>query len=498
LIFGEGSIAMQFLRVQRGSIVDEAGNPVRLRGTCLGGWMNMEDFISGHPGVEHTLRDTFREVLGDSRATFFFERFLDHFFGEDDVRYLRSLGFTVLRIPLNYRHFERDDDPFHYREDGFRRLDRVLDWCRAAGLYVILDLHAAPGWQNVHWHSDNDTRHSLLWTHAHFQDRVVRLWEALAERYATRPEVAGYDLLNEPCVNTPHGDDPWNVQAAYRPLWEPLNRLYARTVAAIRRQDAKHIVFLEGDHYAQLFSGLAAPFDANLAYSSHHYTAAGFGPGPYPGVIQPRRAAAGTWWDTARLEQDFLESEGARFTQQHDVPLWVGEFGAVYNGPPEERPDRLRALKDQIAVFERHGIHWTTWTYKDIGVMGLVTVRPESPYLTHIAEVLRAKHAVGTDDWMSWLPETPVQRAVYAVADQLWEAFYGDRDPERARQNRWTLRQATVAVYASRLAERRFAELFRDLSEAELDRLLASFAFSQCTVRDELADVLRTFAAGPA
>ena len=73
---------MEFLRVSGRQIVDAKGKKVRLRGTCPGGWMNMEDFINGHPGAEHTLRAQMAEVLGPARAQFFFERLLDHFFNE--------------------------------------------------------------------------------------------------------------------------------------------------------------------------------------------------------------------------------------------------------------------------------------------------------------------------------------------------------------------------------------------------------------------------------
>jgi len=33
---------MDMLQVRDGKIVDAQGNPVRLRGVCVGGWMNME------------------------------------------------------------------------------------------------------------------------------------------------------------------------------------------------------------------------------------------------------------------------------------------------------------------------------------------------------------------------------------------------------------------------------------------------------------------------
>ena len=113
---------MEFLSVKANQIVDARGKSMRLRGTCVGGWMNMEDFINGFSGAEHTLRFEMAEVLGKSKAEFFFERFHDHFFNEADIAYLKSLGTTVVRLPLNYRHFEDDNNPFVYKEAGFQRL----------------------------------------------------------------------------------------------------------------------------------------------------------------------------------------------------------------------------------------------------------------------------------------------------------------------------------------------------------------------------------------
>ena len=181
---------MSFLRVKGRDIVDAEGKKIRLRGTCPGGWMNMEDFINGHPGAEHTLRAKMAEMLGASKAQFFFDRMLDHFFNEDDVIFLRKTGMNVVRIPLNYRHFEDDMSPFQYKESGFARLDKILGLCEKHNLYVILDLHSAQGWQNVHWHSDNASRISLLWRDASYRNRFVALWQEFARRYANRSVIA--------------------------------------------------------------------------------------------------------------------------------------------------------------------------------------------------------------------------------------------------------------------------------------------------------------------
>src|SRR5205823_8246835 len=106
------------LSVRRDQIVDARGHTVRLRGPCLGGWLNLEDFITGHPGAEHALRATLTDVLGPGRASFVFDRLLEYFFAEDDVAFLKSVGASVVRIALNYRHFESDAAPFEYNEAG--------------------------------------------------------------------------------------------------------------------------------------------------------------------------------------------------------------------------------------------------------------------------------------------------------------------------------------------------------------------------------------------
>src|SRR5512137_564918 len=181
---------MNLLQVHGNRIVTAKGQPIRLRGVCVGGWMNMEEFINGYPGSEHGLRAVMARLLGTGTAQFFFDRMLDYFFSEDDVIYLKSLGTTAVRLPLNYRHFESDKQPFEYLATGFARLDQALDWCEKHGLYVVLDMHAVPGWQNPDWHCDNSTRHTLLWQYVHFQDRFIALWEELARRYKGRAVIA--------------------------------------------------------------------------------------------------------------------------------------------------------------------------------------------------------------------------------------------------------------------------------------------------------------------
>ena len=472
---------MELLQVNNGQIVNSRNQPIRLRGVCIGGWMNMESFINGFPGVESGLRSAMAEVLGVAKANFFFERWLDYFLAEDDIAFIRECGASVVRIPLNYRHFEQDNEPFRYLEAGFERLNRAVDWCRTYGLYVILDLHAVPGWQNPDWHSDNPTQTALFWSQPHFQDRFVNLWQEIARRYKNDPVIAGYNLMNEPLTNAASEQ----LYGCYQPDWECMNRIYRRAVSAIRAVDTAHIIFLEGDGFSTRFLGMDEPFAANLAYSSHNYNRAGWGPGPYPGLHREG------FWNREFLEENFMSHEGTRYTRAHNVPLWAGEFGSVFNGSPEDRPSRLRGMDDQISVFEQYGVHWTAWTFKDVGVMGWVCLDPASEYMQRIAPILHARLELHSDSWMYWLPSTPPKELLGELACQIQQSLNApELDVKRVQGQ---LVKTALGGYASSLMQPLYARLFKGLSEVEIDRVLSSFSLENCRPNQELIDIVRKY-----
>ena len=345
-------VGQEILRVEGARIVGSDG-PVLLRGFGLGGWMNMENFITGFAGTESQQRRALRRTLGDEGYERYFERFLDVFFTDEDAEFLAGLGLNSLRIPFNYRHFEDDDSPLVIKEEGFRLLDRVIDVCSHHGIYTILDLHALPGAQNQHWHSDNPTQWASFWTHRHFQDRVVNLWEAIADRYRRNPWVAGYNPVNEPA------DAEGTTIAPF----------YRRLETAIRAVDPDHILFLDGNRYSTQFDQLGEPLP-NSVYTAHDYALPGFvDGGPYPGVSR------GEFVDRDRVEETFLARTA--FMRDTGTPIWVGEFGPVYTGDPARDEQRSRLLEDQLEIYARHDASWALWTYKDIGLQGVVTTDPE-------------------------------------------------------------------------------------------------------------------------
>jgi len=476
---------MDMLQVRGTQIVDGQGRSVRWRGTSLGGWMNMENFINGYPGAEHALRTTFGQMLGPAKSEFFFDRLLDHFVTEADIAFMRACGATAVRVPLNYRHFEADDRPYQYLEKGFQRLDRVLDWCGRHGLYAILDLHALQGWQGPDWHCDNASRHSLFWQHRDFQDRVVELWEEIARRYRGNATVAAYDLMNEPVSGQGN-----NYTSGLAPSdWERMNAVYRRLVKAIRAIDPEHIIVIEGDYFALRFTGLEAPFAENLVYSSHNYIAPCLSADPYPGTF------GGKVWDRGAIREYVDRHEGVVFARRHQVPLWVGEFGYVYNLPEAALPARLQAFRDEIDAFEEAGLHWATWTYKDVGVMSWVTPPPESAYRRTIAPSVEAKLSLESDFWMEWLPESPARRAVHGLLEVI-RGRVDARDFEPAMSAKY-LRQVCLDVYAGAMLQPQFVRLFADMSEEQLDAVLQSWRFENCVPNAALMGLLKGYFARP-
>jgi aryl-phospho-beta-D-glucosidase BglC (GH1 family) len=450
------------LRTHGDAIVDGDGTRVVLRGVGLGGWMNMENFITGYPATESLMREAVARVLGADRAQRFFDRLLTAFFGDADAAFLAELGFNCVRLPVNYRHFERDERPFELREEGFARLDGAVRACADHGIYTVLDLHAVPGSQNQHWHSDNPTTVAVFWRHPHFQDRVVHLWQALAERYRDEPWVAGYNLLNEPAD----------------PTGEVVGPFHDRLVAAVREVDPGHIVFVDGNTYSTDFSMFDEPYE-NAVYACHDYARAGmsFG-GPYPGETQ------GQWIDRWFLEEKFLER--SRYQRETGTPIWVGEFGPVYTGDPERDEQRYQVLSDQLDIYDRHGAGWSIWTYKDVGLQGLVHAAPDSAYLRRFGAFIEKKARLGVDSWGSNDDELPeIVEPIHAlVAREFpgWSPY-----PWNARATTDDLVRHVLFAQAM-LAE--YAEGFRDLTDGGLDELADSFDLSRCLTRTRLCELL--------
>jgi aryl-phospho-beta-D-glucosidase BglC (GH1 family) len=336
---------LKFLQVSGKDIVDENGKKVRLHGVNLGGWLMMEGYILGGRNIPETeFKRNLTRRLGKEKSNEFFKGYRNCFINEEDIKNIKNMGFNCVRVPFNYKLIEEDSKPYVYSKRGLGYLDRVVDWCDKYMIYCILDLHSAQGSQNRDWHSDSSGK-ALLWEKKSFQERCSCLWRELAWRYRLRSCIAGYDVLNEPVVTDTR----------------KLNRVYTKIVKHIRKVDKKHIIFLEGNYWAQKLDVLETTYDDNIAYSIHFYHPIDFTFNFRPGLTYPGRIDGESWNKTKlmRLLQSYV-----KFREKHNVPIFVGEFGMNSRCP--ECSSELRWVRDVLEIFALFHFHWAYWTYKAV------------------------------------------------------------------------------------------------------------------------------------
>lgn len=213
----------------------------------------------------------------------------------------------------------------------------MINLCAKHDIYTILDLHTAPGGQNTDWHSDNGGHIADFWNYKDNQDRVVWLWEQLAAHYKDNRWIAGYNPLNEPAEPT------------HTRLVDCYNRLYD----AIRKIDAHHALFLDGNTFASDFTHFSDEYVKkwkNTSYSIHDYSQFGFPASPetYTGSDDQVKALIKAY-------------EGKReWLDQRGLCVWNGEWGPVYarkeyegDTTEEINKTRIHLLKDQLALYNR-------------------------------------------------------------------------------------------------------------------------------------------------
>lgn len=191
-----------FLDVQDGKLVNGRGEPILLTGWGLGNWLLPEGYmwLAGGPRMDRprTIERIVAEVAGKDYAAHFWHEFRSRYVRKEDIARMAELGYNSVRIPINARLFLEEKPGLHWVDEGFKLLDHCLAWCETYSLYAFIDLHGAPGGQTGSNIDDSTDDFPRLFTDEDCFRKGIALWKKLAERYADRWVVGGYDLLNEP------------------------------------------------------------------------------------------------------------------------------------------------------------------------------------------------------------------------------------------------------------------------------------------------------------
>jgi endoglucanase len=326
-----GSMAQTgpFFSIKGKDIIGPDGKDFLIKGTNLGNWLVPEGYMFGfsHANSPRLIDETLKEWAGPDFTRHFWKKYLASYVTSEDIHYLKSLGMNSIRVPFNYRLFT--DEEYlgaHGSSRGFALLDSLIRWCRTERLYVILDMHCAPGGQTGD-NIDDGYGYPFLFDNEQSEQLTIDIWRSIADHYKNEPIIMGYDLLNEPIAH-------YFDTAHFNPKLEPL---YRRIVKAIREVDLNHLVFLGGAQWDSNFNIFGEPFDSKAVYTFHKY-----------------------WTPpTQKVIQAYVD-----FRDKYQVPIYCGETG-------ENDDAWVSAFR---TLLEENHIGWHFWPYKKMkNTRGIVT-----------------------------------------------------------------------------------------------------------------------------
>ncbi len=319
-----------FVHARGDQVVDGHDEPLLLRGMGLGNWLLPEGYMwkfGDEMSSPRQIEDRIEALVGPNRAAEFWQRFGDTFITESDIARIAQLGYDHVRLPLNSRYLIDDDG--QPREEGFARVDDLIEWCRSHNVWVLLDLHGAPGGQTGTNIDDSPRGLPELFMDTRYRDLTIRLWTEIARRYRHETVVLGYDLLNEPLPNE------WQHTYA-----NELTDLYRELTAVIRAIDPDHLIVYEGSHWATNWSIFTEVWDRNSMLQFHRY-----------------------WCppDESSIDE-YLQAR-----RRLGLPIYMGEGGE----------NTSEWIYTAHRLYERHGIGWNFWPWKKLDTLtSPVSVQP--------------------------------------------------------------------------------------------------------------------------
>lgn len=380
------TLTSPLLRASGPAIVNAQNQPVLLQGMNLGGWLLQEGYMMkpAHGGTQGSVKKGLHQAgLSDAAVEQFYQQWRDNFITKSDIDFIAAQGFNCIRLPLHYdlfltpaqravrngvirgtvpyadyvaklKEWQQKSELFRKptQLEAIRLIDKTLSWCAANKLYVVLDLHAAPGAQGTDSNIADALQPNDFWQEPIYQDITNGLWAAIAQRYQHDGRIAMYDLVNEP-NNVPGGNPA-------------IHAMLERLINTVRAQGDQHLLLLEGNGFGNNYNAMEKStftHPENLVYNAHRYNMAKY---PLSNVLDASNPDANQLGTIGNL---------LRFRESQQVPVWVGETG---ENTPQWMGEAARNLSSV-------GIGWCHWTYKrfsDKNIAALLRIKP--PYLVDV------------------------------------------------------------------------------------------------------------------
>lgn len=337
---------------------DGIGNELVLSGVNLGNVLLTEDWMTGfgiadNPPIvdDWTLRNVLTSRFGVANAEALLKSFQNNYVNDYDFDRLAESKVTLVRLPIYYRNIMDDNGNFiknAQNQIDFSQIDRIVDAMASRGIYILLDLHGAPGAQSGEFHTGRKNFNKLFEASPEgetYRTQTESFWREMAKHYKNNPWVVGYDLLNEPFG---------------APTPQVLADLYDRLYDVIRAEDANHLIVMEGIWDWDTLPSPAAYNWQNVMYEFHYYCPRIPEPqdqdDPVP-VLGQTCADYGSPAFRLSFQEAFIQSKITTSLQNtYNVPALIGEFSAY---------EHKSVWELYTQTFNAQKWSWTSWSYKD-------------------------------------------------------------------------------------------------------------------------------------
>ena len=247
---------------------------------------------------------------------------------------IAGLGFDHIRVPVRWEPRSEDESPYTIDASFFERIESVIDTALKHGLHVIINMH----------HHDQ-----LLSDPEGQKERFLSHWEQIGEYFSHYPDSLLFEVFNEP-----HDDftpERWNI-------------FFPEALERIRITNPDRMVLLGTAEWGGIggLAHLEVPDDPNLILTVHYYSPFQF---THQGASWSDGADAwlGTRWHDTEAERKAMENDFSavlEFSQQHNIPVHIGEFGAYSRA---DMDSRVRWTTFISRYMEQQGFSWAYWEF---------------------------------------------------------------------------------------------------------------------------------------
>lgn len=262
---------------------------------------------------------------------------------KDVIDGLAASGINTIRIPVSWHNHITNTDTYKIDPAWMNRVKTIVDWAIDNDMYVILNSHHDNAVYNPtesikpgegYYPLSKDKKVSLEFLNA--------IWLQIAQTFKDYDEHLIFETLNEPRIRSNKNNEApcgheWSFTESCKVCLDvqscinEFNSEIVKTIRSTGSNNAKRLIGIPGPSCSPdsvLVKGFTIPDDENIAVAVHMYT-------PYNFAMN--KNGAKTFSNSDKNELSSMFNKLSDKFVQNNIPVYIGEMGAVNKNNLEER-----------------------------------------------------------------------------------------------------------------------------------------------------------------